>query len=135
MSNPSDEVVAAGREAAFVAQFAQRVAARDLPPSPPPHGYDQESLEACIAAALPARFRYLDPRRARTFARVCYALMAAPRLHANALSAATATARLTLYRALPELIANGLLASQRVGRRQDYFLTRDGEDWLLTVTR
>ncbi|TGE19801.1 hypothetical protein [Hymenobacter elongatus] len=120
---------------AFLEQFAQRVATRDISPTPPPHGYDQESLEGCIAAALLSRFQYLDPRRTRTFARVCYALMGHPRLHSNVLAAAAYTTRLTLYRALPELIATGLLAGERAGGRHYYFLTRAGEDWLLEVTR
>lgn len=128
-SSPSPE------KPAFLEKFAQRVAARDQPPPPPPHGYDQASLEALIAAALPAHFRYLDPRRARTFASVCYALMQHPRLTSKALAEVTFISRLTLYRALPELVATGLLGGQKTGGRHYHFLTPTGEDWLLHVTQ
>lgn len=121
--------------AALLAAFAQRVATRDLPPTPAPHGYDQAALTACIAAALPTHFHYLDPRRAETFGRVCYALMQHPRLASKELAAATNVSRLTLYRALPELVATGLLASEQKGGRHYHFLTRQGEDWLLEVTK
>ncbi|PJJ54801.1 helix-turn-helix domain-containing protein [Hymenobacter chitinivorans] len=128
------EAAPAPEESSFVERFAQRVARRDQPPPRPDYGPGQAGVEACLAAALPARFHYLHPRRARTFAQVCYALMEAPRLNLKALADATGKSRLALYKALPELEATGLVASERVGGRHDYFLTRPGEDWLLAVT-
>ncbi|TGE22025.1 hypothetical protein E5K00_17380 [Hymenobacter aquaticus] len=124
-----------GPEDAVVARFAHRVATRDQPPPRPDYGPGQAGIEACLAANLPALFPYLDPRRARTFAQVCYALMAAPRLNLQALADATGTARLTLYKALPQLEATQLVAGERSGGRHYYFLTRTGEDWVLATLR
>lgn len=119
----------------LLAAFAHRVATRDLPPERPPHGYDQASLEICIALALRERLPGLDPRRSFTFGRVCYALMAHPRLTTKDLAELADTTRLTLHRALPVLVEAGLLLSQRTGGRHYHLLSRDGEDWLLEVTK
>ena len=129
------EVLAQPEDASFVERFAHRVATRDLPPPRPTYGPDQAGVEACLAAALPALFPSLDPRRARTFAQVFYALMAAPRLNLKDLAAATGKARLSLYKALPLLKATGLVGSERAGGQHHYFLTRPGEDWVLATTR
>ncbi|WP_345109667.1 hypothetical protein [Hymenobacter algoricola] len=118
-----------------LARFAHRVATRDEPVPPPPHGYDQDSLEAHIARALRAAHPAMRARRALTHARVCYALMLQPRLITRDLAAAAFTTRLTVYNAFPELRQLGLAADEYQGGRRYHFLTRAGEDWLLEVTR
>jgi hypothetical protein len=120
---------------AFLAQFAHRVATRDEPPAPPVHGYDRASLEDLIARALKVGHLSLRMNRARTQARLCYALMLHPRLNTQELAAAAGVTRLTVYKVFPELRQRHLADDEQRHGRHYHFLTRTGEDWLLDVTK
>jgi hypothetical protein len=121
--------------AALLAQFAHRVATRDEPAPRPAPPNDRAALEAVIAGALKAVQPGMRRNRTLTQARLCYVLMQHPRLTTGELAEAAGVSRMTVYNVFSDFRQRRLAADEQHGGRHYHFLTREGEDWLLEVTR
>ena len=117
----------------LAADFASRVARRDIADPPPPPGQTPEAVAARVDAWLLARHRVRDQRARHALAAMLLLLVRQPDASTGALQAAAGLGPRSGARSTLRLGALGLTEWFYRARTRCHRLTRAGEDMLLPV--